>query len=51
MRCSTREAEADQAQLQQQVNALHTADLRLQDDEARCRLMAVSLSTTASLLK
>ena len=34
------EAEAEQAQLQRQVNALHTADLHLQEDEARCRLMA-----------
>ena len=34
------EAEAEQAQLQRQVNALHTAYLHLQEDEARCRLMA-----------
>ena len=34
------EAEAEHAQLQRQVNALHTADLHLQEDEARCRLMA-----------
>ena len=34
------EAEAEQAQLQREVIALHTADLHLQEDEARCRLMA-----------
>ena len=32
------EAEAKQAQLQQEVNVLHTAGLQLQEEEARCSL-------------